>query len=103
MLLRSHPLMSYKGKPSWPPPWYWIDGLEDERPQGEVGTLLAVHPCTIEPVDRCYLYIVHRKSFYIGLLLINDPTFCRQITKLLQGQWGRAIEEIGNLDLSYTL
>jgi hypothetical protein len=29
MLFRNHPLMRYRGVPSWPPDWIWTDGLED--------------------------------------------------------------------------
>jgi hypothetical protein len=36
MLLRDHPLMSYRGLPSWPPAWTWIGGLDNKRPQGEM-------------------------------------------------------------------
>ena len=84
MLLRDHPLMSYKGVPSWPPVWTWIDGLEDKHPRGEVGVLRNVTLSNIEPADRCYLYIEYEGSIYLGCLMIDNHVFCGQIAKLLQ-------------------
>ena len=42
VLVRNHPQLSYKGVPSWPPKWIWLDGPEDKHPKGEVGVLRAV-------------------------------------------------------------
>ena len=74
MLLREHPLMRYKGVPSWPPTWTWTDGLENKHPQGEIGVLKAVALSNIQPADRCFLYIEHEGSSYIGCLLFDDAT-----------------------------
>ena len=41
MLLRDHPLMFRRGVRNWPPVWTWINGQEDKRPRGEIGTLKA--------------------------------------------------------------
>jgi hypothetical protein len=72
MLLRDHPLMSYKGVPSWPPVWLWIDGLEKETASGEIGILKEVTLSRINPPDRCFLNIEHKGSSYVGSLLIDD-------------------------------
>jgi hypothetical protein len=74
MLLRAHPLMSYRGVPSWPPSWVWT-----KRPRGEIGILKAVSLSTIQPANRCYLYIDHEASSYIGCLLVEDIAFCRHL------------------------
>ena len=104
VLLRDHPLMSYKGVPSWPPVWTWIDGREDKHPKGEVGILKTVLLSTIQlRSNRCFLLIFFEESSYMGCLLFDDEIFCSQITKLLQGCTHRPIAEIGSLDLSYTL
>jgi hypothetical protein len=103
MLLRDHPLMRYKGLPSWPPAWTWIDGLEKKLLRGEIGILREVTLSNINPADRCYLYINHEGSTYLGCLLIDDHAFCSQVVELLQGCCNRPIAEIGSLDLSYTL
>ena len=102
MLLRDHPLMSYKHVPNWPPRWIWIDGPEDKHPKGEVGILRAVL-LSKDRVNRCFLLIFHQESSYIGCLLFDNHAFCSQIVKLLKGYCNRSIAEIGSLDLSYTL
>lgn len=102
MLLRDHPLMGYKGVPNWPPVWTWTDGLENTRPRGEIGILKAVALSNVQPADRCFLYIEHEGSSYIGCLLFDDSTFCGQVAKLLANHCNRPISEIGSLDLSHT-
>jgi hypothetical protein len=103
MLLREHPLISYKGIPSWPPTWTWTDGLENQHPRGEVGILRAVALSKVQPPDRCFLYIEHEGSSYIGCLLFDDSAFCDQVTRLLQGYCNRRVAEIGSIDVSYLL
>jgi hypothetical protein len=103
VLLRDHPLMRYHRVPNWPPTWTWIDGQEDRRPRGEIGTLKGVTLTKLKPANCCYLYIDHEGSAYVGCLLFGDRAFCAQITKLLQDYLGHPIAEIGSLDLSYTL
>jgi len=108
MVLRDHPLMSRYGVPSWPPVWTWVNGPEIDGPankslKGEVGILKWVGLTGIQPSDRCYLYIDHEASSYLGCLLFDDPTFCRYIAKLLEGYCNRPIAEIGSIDLAHTL
>jgi hypothetical protein len=103
MLLRDHPLMSDRGIPNWPPVWMWTGGLENKRPRGEIGILSGVSLSNVLPTDRCFLYIDHEGSSYIGCLLFDDHAFCKQLVKLLKGCCNRPIAEIGSLDVSYTL
>src|SRR4030095_7382766 len=99
MLLRDHPLMSYKGFPTGPPAWTWIDGLENKRPKGEIGVFRRVVQSNIQPSNRCFLFIDYEESSYICDLTVDDSVFCDQITKLLQGCGNRPIAEIGGLEL----
>jgi hypothetical protein len=103
MVLRDHPLMSYHGMPNWPPVWTYTSGPENKRPRGEIGVLKAVAQSTIQPADRCFLYIEHEGSTYIGCLLFDQSVFCHQVVKLLQGHCNLRIAEIGNLEVGYTL
>src|SRR5215510_3564865 len=103
MLLRDHPLMSYKGMPSWPPAWTRIGGVENDHPRGEVGILEAILPSVIQPADRFFLYIVYEGSTYIGFIMIDDHAFCRQVTKRLQAFCNHPIAEIVSIDVTYTL
>jgi hypothetical protein len=84
MLLRDHPLISYRGIPTWPPAWTWIDGGEDKHPRGEVGILRTTLLSRIQPANRCYLLICYEGASYMGCLLFDDYALCDQVTKLLQ-------------------
>jgi hypothetical protein len=100
MLLRNHPLMRYRGVPSWPPNWVWTDGFEDKRPKGEIGVFRRLVESNIQPSNRCFLFIDYQESFYIGDLMVDDHAFCTQIVRFLQGHcYNRPIAEIGGLEL----
>src|SRR5262249_18108302 len=76
MLLRDHPLMTYKGVPSWPPAWLRRVGCyENTHPTGEIGILKGVLPSTLPPPKICFLTIEHCNAEYIGALLLSDPVF----------------------------
>ena len=103
MLLRDHPLMTFHAARSWPPVWLWSDGTETTYPKGDVGILKDVKPSYIEPYNRCFLIMEHRGVEYVGTLLLNDPAFCREIYGMLIQHRGKAIQAIGDIDLSNTL
>ena len=104
MTFRKHPILNYRGLPSWPPVWTFTGGLKNGRPpREEMGILKEVMISNVQPANRCFLHIEHGGSTYVGCLLIEDPAFCAQIVTLLQGHVNRPIAEIGSLDLSYTL
>jgi hypothetical protein len=103
MELRKHPLMSYGRVPNWPPAWVWIGGRENQYPKGEVGILSKVWFSAIKPFNKCYLRMEFRGGDYLGVLLFDDVSFCRQAFKLLSSNLGRSIKEIGDLNTSYTL
>jgi hypothetical protein len=102
MLLRNHPLMTYRQFPNWPPVWLWKDGFNKKLLRGEIGILRMVTVSENQP-DSCYLHIEHEGTLYVGCLLFDDDVFCGQIAKLLQRYLNRPIAEIGSLDLSHTL
>jgi len=99
VLLRDHPLMSYKRVPSWPPVWTWTYGGEDQRPRGEIGILKEVFFSIVQPADRCFLYIDYEGSSYLGALLFDDYAFCNNIAEFLQFYLNCSIAEIGGLEL----
>src|SRR5262245_8022020 len=103
MLLRDHPLITYKGIRSWPPGWLWRTGNDTTNPKGEVGILKDVILSTIEPDNRCFLVMEHLDAEYIGALLLSDTVFSREIFGVLIQNRGKKIQEIGDIDLSYTL
>ena len=100
MTLRDHPLMVSGGKSAWPP--VWVEKYGTSRLTGEIGTLthLGNNACSSNEI---LLHITHSGLPYCGTLSIQDSAFCWAIYELLREQIGRTIEEIGDLDLSYTL
>ena len=104
MKLRDHPLMTYYGAHSWPPAWSRRRGsYENTRPIGEVGILKAVLPSTLPPKKICFLIIEHCGAEYMGTLLLTDPVFCREIWTILVQNCGKAMRDIGEIDVSHTL
>ena len=86
-----------------PPAWTWLNGPGNKYPRGEIGILTAVSLTQIKPANRCFLYMHHEESFYIGCLLFDDLSFRRHISQVLRFCRNRSIAEIGSLDVSYTL
>jgi hypothetical protein len=107
MELRNHPLMSYRDVSNWPPTWTKTGAGGEYRSsailRGEIGTLDRVILSRIEPDARIFLVIQFSGNSYMGTLLFKDGAFCRHIADVLQAHLGKTIEEIGALELSYTL
>ena len=101
MLLRDHPLMSCYGIPSWPPTWMLLKGTGASRLTGEIGILKGIRANDLPSTRRCFLYMQHEESSYLGCLLFNDIAFSRRITAILQCYCERPIAEIGGLDISH--
>ena len=102
MELRYHPLISYRGRPSWPPVWSPTRPREGKQSlKGEVGVLtdIMMGPSQFE----CFLIIEHENKPYIGCLFLTDPGFCTQLAAILREKFGFTIKDIGDLDLSFTL
>jgi len=70
---------------------------------GEIGILTGIRPTDLPSNRRCFLYMEHEQSFYLGCLLFDDIAFSQHITALLKNHCNRPIAEIGSLDISYTL
>src|SRR5262249_17757095 len=64
-----------------------------KHPRGEIGILRRVVPSKISPAEKCFLYIEHEGSEYMGCLLFDDRVFCSQIAELLQGCCNHPIAE----------
>ena len=99
MKLRDHPLLSNKGASSWPPTWLWGGGDRYIHAAGEVGVLKDVMFSSIDPYEKCFLIMEHEGRKYIGTLLVGDPLFCRKVYELLIERRGKAIQEIGEIDV----
>ena len=100
MQLRVHPLMSFEGKPNWPP--LWVGSTDSTTITGEIGVLKHVIS-DVTSDKRCFLMIEHDGKGYVGILKFNDVAFCSLVCKLFDRYIGRSIKEIGDLDTSLTL
>lgn len=104
MVLRDHPLMSYRGVSNWPPRWHARgDGVAPQA-LGEVGMLteVTIHqpaPQYHSPTSL-FIFMEHKGHRYIAALIFSDGTFCRQLGNLLKNYYGRTLAEIGGLDVS---
>jgi hypothetical protein len=77
---------------------------------GEVGTLKEVRVSAAEPKQnddikpsRLVLFMKYRNTAYVGCVLFDDASACRQVGRVLLDQRGRSLQEIGKLDLSHLL
>ena len=102
MELRRHPLMVYRGTPSWPPPWTWVGGYQNQNKtaKDEVGVLDRIGVSAFGASYRCYLWMSYEESTYIGSLLVDDYSFFQQVVSLLQDHCGHSLESIGSLEIS---
>jgi hypothetical protein len=94
--------MSYRGICNWPPVWTWVDGKNDENPHGEIGTLIDIRR-DLEESGKLFLVMQYNGNGYMGCLLFDDVTFCRQVYALLKDFRRYPISHIGDLDISQTL
>jgi hypothetical protein len=94
--------MSYRGIRNWPPVWTWLNGKNDEHPQGEIGTLIDVRR-DFGDSGKLFLVIQYSGNEYMGCLLFDNVSFCRQIHDLLTNYHHHPLSEVGDLDISHTL
>jgi hypothetical protein len=102
MMLRDHPLMSYRGVKNWPPIWTRTRDENLKTVRGEVGVLTYVYS-NPRMSSKCFLVIDHEGETYVGALIFDTHALCKQVTDLLWAHMNRPIKEIGDLDLSYLL
>jgi len=50
-----------------------------------------------------FLVMEHCGAEYVGALLLDDAAFCREIFEVLSKHLGNTIQELGDIDLEYTL
>ena len=98
MRLRDHPLMSYRGRWTWPPEWTWISGNYAKNPDSEAGILENVRPSVVN--DCClFLTMSHDGGRYVASVFFDDLPFCLEVCELLLQHYGEAIKTIGEIDM----
>jgi hypothetical protein len=94
--------MNYRGQVNWPPVWVHVLSKRIRTLRGEVGILIDSFLRSGIPT-KLLLRMDLNGAPYMGTLLFSDAAFCWQLHDILQQNLGRSIEEIGDLDLSFTL
>jgi len=90
------------GMKNWPPPWTNTNANLNDKPTGEIGTLQRVAKHTsIE--NGLFVWIEYRGSSYVAAMYFDDLAFCHIMRRILDSHIGMSIQEIGDLDLSFTL
>ena len=56
-----------------------------------------------ETSNKLFLVIEYQSETYVGCLIFQDHSFCKQLSGFLRDHIGRSIKDIGDLDLSFTL
>jgi hypothetical protein len=99
--LRDHPLLNYRGVKNWPP--VWTRGTEGivKTVKGEVGVLKEVY-YDAGTSNKCFLGIDYQSQSYTGCINCPTRSFCTQLTHILRAHIGRSIEDISDLDVSFT-
>ena len=104
MHLRDHPALVRRksGSCSWPPRWIALRPEDDDKPEGEVGTLEDV---TMNEVigNKIFLFVMYLGYRYMGVMTFDDPEFCQFLHDVLKLNRGLSIKRIGDLDLYRTL
>jgi hypothetical protein len=104
MQLRHHPLMSCLGHRAWPPTRWRSAGSEmNVFVTGEIGILKEVRMTTAPHMTKLFLLIEHDKRLYMGVTIVEDAAFGRQVHDLLQHHLDEPISAIGSLDVSHLL
>jgi hypothetical protein len=80
-----------------------LNGPGPSRLTGEIGILRGIRANDLPSARRCFVYMEHEESSYLGCLLFYDIVFGRHIAALLQSCCNRPITDIGSLDITSTL
>ena len=102
MKLRDHPLLRYNLIHQWPPVWVSLDNEDGRLSGSEVGALTEVRE-SISRSDGIVLIMDHNDNRYGTILIFSDMAFRRQIFELLKDCVGFSIQQVGDIDLRYTL
>ena len=94
--------MQYRGLPNWPPRWTQTGTERNKVLSGEIGILKQANRDS-RSARRCFLVIEHEGERYVGALLFDDQIFCWLVLRLLRSHIGWSIEDLGDLDLSFTM
>src|SRR5262245_42085146 len=93
LALQDHPQLNFLPRPSWPPIWVHTRSQPYKRLIGEVGTFTGTI-LTKEIPKGLYVKMEFEQQQYMGLLMVKDAAFARQLHEFLQSYIGLTIKEI---------
>jgi len=102
MKLRDHPLLRRHFINQWPPVWASLVKEGEQISGSEDGVLTEVREA-MSRSDGIVLIMHHNDKRYGSILIFSDLAFRRQIFRLLKNSVGLSIQQLGDIDLSYTL
>ena len=101
MELRKHRLMTWQGRPNWPPNWIGPQAHHGASPAGEVGILIRVERgFTSLTAPHCFLSTRLQNQEYCGWLFFDDDAFSEEVFKTFHAHLGSPLSKIGSLDLT---
>jgi hypothetical protein len=93
--------MSCFGVRNWPP--VWVRSNEHVKLiRAEIGTLKRAY-FKRSLGNGFHLVMEYEGKEYMASISFDDAQFCQNLYSFLQSHTGRSIQEIGDLDLSFTL
>lgn len=97
--------MSCMTRRAWPPAqWRSVGGQRDVILTGEIGILKEVRVATSSPkMTKLYLLIEVEKRLYMGISLIEDAAFARQVYELMEKHLDEPIASLGALEVGHLL
>src|SRR5215475_10806128 len=102
LALQDHPQLNFLPRSSWPPIWVHTRSQPYKRLIGKVGMFTGTI-LTKEIPKGLYVKMEFEQDCYLGLLMVQDAVFARQLHGFLQSYIGLSIKEVGDLDLSEML
>jgi len=100
MQLRNHPMMTFEGRPIWPPHWIWISGPDSrQNPVGEVGALENVRVSRVFKNTLFLTVSMLNGNRYMGSLSFDDVEFARKVFSVFKEHIGQAIKDIAEIEI----
>jgi hypothetical protein len=97
MKLREHPALLSIKLTTWPPVWVCAEQFKRSM-QGEIGVLKEVKRRDLRG-RHFFVHVEHDQFNFMGCLMFDDPAICEQVFNLLKSCLGRAIKEIGDMEV----
>jgi hypothetical protein len=107
MTLRTHPKMTWQGKPVWDPSsWAWMSTIQLEANRStdgieRSGRLISVRPFNEKNGNGAIEILVgFEKAIFSAVIRLDDPAAIPDLIRILDSLHGYCLKEIGNIELA---